>query len=198
MIETAVLLAWLGSPSEPGVTELLEALEARAVDLVQRETGRYFGTAVARTEYLQGDDSHVLRLRERPSAVTTVHYRTQVGDDWTAIAAADDDGWELRAPEDDTLPSMLLRKAGGVWSSCVEYKVAYSFGYIAGAEPGEIRQLVMDVVALKYNERGREGLRTESIGDYSYSIMADVMGRRDLLSVPGVADVLERWRGHYA
>lgn len=198
MISATDLAAWLGAPSEPsepGVTALLTALEVRAVDFIQRETGRYFGVAAARTEYLLGDDGNVLRLAEDPSAVTTVEYRTYVGESWTAIVSGDDDGWELRRSPDGVIGARLLRKSGSAWSSCYEYKVTYSFGYTADAEPGEIRQAVMDLVALKYQERGREGLKAEAIGDYSYSTLTDAYGRRGIAAVPGLAEVIARWRG---
>lgn len=195
MIAVADLLAWLGAPDEPGVTTLLTALEARAVDIVQQETERYFGASTTRTEYVRGDGTDVLRLRERPATVTTLEYRIYPGDAWTALAAAGSDGWELRLPASETAGSVLLRKAGLCWSSCYEFKATYTFGYTAGAEPGEIRQAVMDLVAFKFNERGREGLRSETIGDYSYTTLVDTMGKRDLLQVPGLMRTLSRWRG---
>lgn len=195
MIAVADLLDWLGNPNEPGVTALLTALEARAVDIVEQETERYFGASTTRTEYLKGDDTNVLRLRERPATVTSLEYRMYVGDAWTAIVGADADGWELRLPASETAGGVLLRKAGLCWSSCYEFKATYTFGYTAGAEPGEIRQAVIDLVSFKYNERGREGLRSETIGDYSYTTLVDTMGKRDLLQVPGLMRTLARWRG---
>lgn len=196
MIDVADLRAWLGDPSEPGINDLLTALEVRAVDIVEQETERYFGTAGARTEYVKGDGTNVLRLRERPAAVTTLEYRAYVGDTWTAIATGDSDGWELRLPLSESAGTVLLRKAGAVWSSCYEYKATYTFGYTAGAEPGEIRQAVMDLVAFLYNERGRAGLKSETVGDHSYSTMVDVSGQRSIVTaIPGLARTLARWRG---
>jgi hypothetical protein len=195
VIDVADLLAWLGNPSEPGVSDLLTALEARAVDIVQQETERYFGVSVAHTEYLCGDGTLSLTLDEAPTVITSVDERSVVGGDWTTIAAGDDDGFEIRAPVSDSGRAVLLRKGGETWRHGYEYRVVYPFGYTAGQEPGDIRQAVMDLVAFKYNERGREGLRSETIGDYSYTALADSMGKRDLLSVPGLMRTLARWRG---
>jgi hypothetical protein len=193
VIAVADLLDWLGNPS--GVSDLLTALEARAVDLVQQETERYFGTSTAHTEYLIGEGALKLRLNEAPTVITSVHERTSVGGDWTEITAGDDDGFEIRAPDSDAGRAILLRKGGLSWSYGHEYRVIYPFGYTAGAEPGEIRQAVIDLVAFKYHERGREGLRSETLGDYSYTTLVDAMGRRDLAAVPGLMRTLARWRG---
>ena len=195
MIDVAELKTWLGNPSEPGVTELLTALESQAVAVVQRETGRYFGAAVAHTDVVVGDGTGTLRLQERPSAITSVEERRRAGDAWTAIAEGADDGFELRTLADVPTPSMLLRKNGRTWKRGYEYRVVYTFGYTPGAEPGDIRLAVKQVVSLLYNERGREGLRGESIGDYSYSVMATAVGRRELASIPGLAETLADWRG---
>lgn len=198
MISVADLLDWLGNPSEEGVNDLLTALESRAVEMFEAETDRYFGTATARTEYLRGDGTNVLRLRENPSALTSIEYRSQVGDSWTAIADTDSDGWELRRPTGSDLsdPATVLRKAGYVWSCEYEYRVIYSFGYTAGAEPGDVRQAVMDIVAFFYQERGRQGLRGETIGDYSYSVLTESTGKRSMASaIPGLAVTIARWKG---
>jgi hypothetical protein len=82
-----------------------------------------------------------------------------------------------------------------VWRCGYEYRAIYPFGYTVGAEPGDIRLAVKQIVALFYNERGREGLRGETIGDYSYSILATAVGRRELTSVPGLAETIADWRG---
>lgn len=198
MIDVSDLHDWLGNPDEPRVTDLLTALELRAVDIVQTETGRYFGPSTARVEYLCGDGTNVLRLRESPSSVTTVEYRDNVGDAWTVITDTDVDGWELRPPptSDIAAPASLLRKAGYVWSRTREFRVTYPFGYTAGSEPGDIRQAVMDIVAFLYQERGRQGLRGETIGDHSYSIMAEATGVRSMItSLPAVGMTITRWRG---
>lgn len=197
MISVADLKAELGVPEDPGIDSVLTSLETRALDLLQRETGRHFGASQAFTEYLTGDNSVALQLPEDPSAITTVKYRTYVGESWTSILSSDDDGWELRRSSDRGITgARLLRKSSYVWTSGYEFEVVYSFGYTAGAEPGEIRTAVIKVVEFLYLERGRAGLRTESVGDlYSYSTMVDVAGKRDIITaIPGLEDVVNRWR----
>lgn len=196
MISVEDLLAWLGNPSESDVDTLLEALEERAVDFIQNETDRYFGADAEQTEYVVGDGSGKLYIRERPADITSVEYRTAPGEAWIAITEGASDGWELRLPRSETDGGYLLRKGGSVWTSDYEFRVIYDFGYTAGAEPGEIRQAVIDVVAFLYNERGREGLKSETIGDYSYSIMAEATGKRSILtSIPGLERIIQRWKG---
>jgi hypothetical protein len=185
---------WLGEPSEPGVDSLLVSLEERAVDLVESETERHFGGTETFEEHLEGDGTRTLYLNENPTSLASVEERQFVGDSWTAVTGGDSDGWELRAPKSPSGTARVLRKKGHVWTYGWEYRVTYDFGYSPGNEPPEIRQAVMDLVALKYHERGREGLRSASLGDHSYTTLADGMGRRDLMAVPGLERTLRRWR----
>lgn len=189
MIALADLKAWLGDPQGAGVDDLLTALEARAVDLVESETERYFGTSTTHTELLAGDATPRLWLNEAPSELTSIEERYRPGDAWTAIAEGDADGWELRQPKSASGVASVLRKNGHVWLWGHEYRVIYDFGYAAGNEPGEIRQAVLDLVALQFQDRGKQGFRSERIGDYSYTL-ADGAGHL----TPSVKRTLSRWR----
>lgn len=195
MIALAELKAWLSEPSEPGVDDILTALEPQAVIVVERETGRYFGASITHTEIVVGDGTGTLRLAERPNTITSVEERRRAGDTWTEIVETADDGFESRIPSAAPARTKLIRKNGRIWRSGWEYRVIYDFGYAAGAEPGDIRLAVKQVVALLYAERGREGLRTESVGDHSYSVLTNASGRRELASVPGLTETLADWRG---
>ncbi len=187
-------MAWMGNPDTPGASDLLVTLEARAVDIITSETERYFGASTVHSEIISGEGCDRIWLNEAPTAVTSVEERCGAGDDWTAIDGAGSDGWELRAPVSISGVTTLHRKNGLTWLFGHEYRVTYSFGYASGSEPAEIRQAVLDLVALKYNERGREGLRSETIGDYSWTALADSMGNRDLRAVPGWGSMVRRWR----
>lgn len=194
MIEIGDLKAWLGNPQGNGINALLTSLEARAVDILQKELDRYFGSEKTHTEIIEGDGTRRLWLNEAPSSLTSIEERYRPGDSWTAIAENDSDGWELRAPKSSAGVAAVHRKNGHTWRFGYEYRVVYTFGYAAGSEPPDVRQAVLDLVALKFAERGRAGLRSESIGDYSYTTLADSMGRRDLHSIPGWSEVRRRWR----
>lgn len=194
MIALSDLKAWLGNPTEAGVDDILTALEARAVDIVLAETERYFSTEATHTEILRGEGVRRLWLNENPSALTSVEERHRPGDSWTAIGENDSDGWELRQASAPSGTAAVHRKNGHVWAFGYEYRIIYDFGYASGSEPGEIRQAVLDLVALKFGERKRAGLRSETLGDYSYTTLADSMGHRDLRAIPGLSRTLRRWR----
>ncbi len=190
MIAIEELRSWLGNPDETGVTDLLEALEEMAVGLVQDETGRFFGAVETRTEYIIGDGTRDLHLNENPTAITSVGRRRLIGDSFETITEGDSDGFELRAPESDVGRAKLLRKAGLGWTDGYEHEVIYEFGYAVGAEPVRIRQAVMDLVALKYHSRGREGLQTWAAGGAAWK----QFDAHDILQVPGLARTLKAWR----
>ena len=190
MIAIGTLKKWLGDPDEPGVTALLTTLETMAAQLVEDETGRFFGAEETRTEYIIGDGTRDLHLAENPSAITSVGARRYIGDSFETITEANTDGFEIRAPRSDSGRARLLRKASLVWTDGFEHRVIYEFGYATNSEPERIRQAVMDLVALKYHGRGREGLKGFSAGGVAWT----QFDARDVLQVPGLARALGLWR----
>ena len=190
MIAIETLKAHLGNPDEEGVTAILTAFETAAVELVQDETGRYFGASVTRTEYIDGDGTDALYLAENATAITSVGQRRQTGESYTTITEGNSDGFEIRAPTSDSGRARLLRKGSIGWYNGYEHKVIYEFGYAALAEPDRIRQAVMDLVALKYHGRGREGLKTFAAGGVAWA----QFDARDILQVPGLDRTLGLWR----
>ena len=167
MIDLADLKAWLKVSGSTNNT-LLEELERRAVAFVESQTGVQFSFNNAYTTTVPGTGTAVLFLPRAPAgAITEVREIASIGETGTEIVEADDDGFVVRG-------SRLVRKRGSVWSSEYEYALTYPAGWAAGEEPGDIRQLVMDLVAAKWRQRGKEGTRSESISGYSYT-MADLM-----------------------
>ena len=193
MIAIDELRSWLGNPDEPGVTEILEDLEEMAVELVQDETGRFFGAEETRTEYIIGDGTRALHLNENPTAITSVGQRRIIGDSFQTITEGSSDGFELRAPESDVGRAKLLRKAGLGWSDGYEHRVIYEFGYASDDEPARIRQAVMDLVALKYHSRGREGLRNWAGGGVTWAQFTSITAQ-DVHQIPGLSRTLKMWR----
>lgn len=192
MIAIGELKSWLGNPDEPGVTTLLTVLETMAVEFVEDETGRYFRTLIAHTEFIIGDGTRELRLNEDATAITSVGRRRLIGDTFETITEGDTDGFEIRPPQNQ--PSgraTLLRKGALTWLDGYEHQVVYNFGYAAGSEPLRIRQAVKDLVALKFHGRGREGLASWSAAGVTWSQIFDT---EDVLAVAGLRRALDLWR----
>ena len=66
----------------------------------------------------------------------------------------------------------------------------YQFGYAALAEPKRIRQAVLDLVALKFHGRGREGLKGWAAGGVAWT----QFDAHDVLQVPGLTRTLGLWK----
>lgn len=189
MIDLATLKGWLGIPAEDTAHDaLLTDLEAMAVEWVERQTGRYFGPPEETVEILRGTGAPRLWLAEPPVSVAEVVEVIHPGGTETVI---DPDGYEIRTGGNE---GWLVRR-GGVWWPGYEYRVRYTRGYPAGQEPADIRQLVLDLVALRWSLRGKDGLQSESIGGYSYTRSAfHIADDGDLKSIPGALRTIQSWR----
>jgi hypothetical protein len=176
---------------------VLTDLEIRAVDFVSHETERFFGDdSTEHVELLRGTGRDALLLDEAPTAITAVEKRAYPGDPWVEIDEMASEGWELQAPREPSGSATLRRKGRALWEADEEYRVSYAFGYAAGEEPVEIRELVHDLVALSYRMRGKEGFQSEAIGngDYSYTVLSADSAPEDAQSI---ASRIRRWRVRY-
>ena len=201
MIALSDLKEWLGVTVSTYDT-MLTALEARAVAFVEKQTGRYFGAVEAIEWELRGDGSEKLWLPESPvktdgtaAAVAdlVVVYRGWPGDDETTLTHSDDDGFLLRSSQRGRFPRWWLhRKGGELWWCGYEYDVTTKRGYATSGEPGDIRQLVLDLCALKWNLRDKAGLESETVGGYSYT--RSDFDENDLTAIVGALATIEAWR----
>lgn len=174
MIPVEELIDVLDGATDADTAEIVE-LEQNAVAFVQTQTRRYFGPPKQTTEVVKGKGTSNLWLRhiaidEVPAdyyneVVVSVVERQYAGNDGTAIT-----DFQVRVEDGEV---RLVRLNGGVWTYGYEYTVTYWHGYPAGEEPGDIRQLVVDLVKSRWNMRELEGLRSESIGGYSYTRFED-------------------------
>lgn len=157
--------------------------EAAARAFVARYTGRYFGPPKVFTEILTGwgPDERDLWLSEAPllePAPVVVIEDVPAGAGTVLIRGC-----------------RLTRREG--WPTTPDgIVVTYTAGYLPGEEPEEIRDAVMDLVAIRYRRRGMEGLGGEQLGaEYSVSVPAShVFTGSDLRLVPGLETKLNFWR----
>jgi hypothetical protein len=169
MISSHLLIEWLNA--NPADAPLVMELEEQAVAYVQRATGRYFGPLGVVTEVLRGSGTGRLWLSESPlktgdpaGYVITVEEAYRPGDE-PALLDADD--YAVRA---SAFEGWLERRGGRTWRAGSEYHITYTRGYEEGGEPADIRRYVMAWVARQWSMRGKEGLQSEQIGGYSYTL----------------------------
>lgn len=145
MIALSVLRAHLHEPPTAD-NALIRQYEQAAVARMERETGRYFGAPVARTEYREATGQREIWLAETPTGTVSVT------SDGTVVPAAD-----------FTLRERRLRHTsrwGAPWTPA-DLVVSYEAGYTASgtaeeasvAAPDDIREAVLDLVTLYYVER---------------------------------------------
>lgn len=178
-------------PAAVGEDEtMLSEMITRAQAFIEVQTRRYFGLVSNVTEYLSGNGSRHLRLAEPvvpdeyDVAIDLVEERDYPGGTATEITDTE------YATRDGGNTSYLVRLGGYVWTTGKEYAVTYDRGYPTDEGPPDIEQLVIDLIALRLKFRGLEGMRSETIGGYSYTRFGD----GDLDSIDGAWTTIKAWR----
>lgn len=189
MISLSKLLRGLPASAAAEPPSTLEELIERAVAFLQSQTHRYFGPPRQLTEYLSGNNSRFLKLGERIiGTIATIEEREYPGATPTTLTLNTD--YAIRSGE---TTDYLIRLGNLTWCGTREYAVTYQQGYELDAGPGDIEQLIMDLIALRLSTRGKEGLSSEQIGGYSYSRSG--FTEADLAQLPGAIATIEQWRG---
>lgn len=153
MISSADLQAYLGGSFTAGDITILTDLEERAVALVERATGRYYGASGSYTYYPEGTGDLSVWIPDEITAVGSVSVRGAVGEDWTVLDSTD---YEQSGKE-------FLRADGLAWPEGRRLiKIVATRGYATDAEPGPIRQLVLDLVNWQF--RAGRKLTLEDVG----------------------------------
>lgn len=173
-------------------TVLLADMIERAVAFIQTQTRRYFGPITEFTDYRYGAGGRSLWLTDRVipdeyGEVMLLEERPYPGGTATPFLIAD---YAVRTGPEASDVSRLVRLGGYVWTDTYEYAVTYERGYNVDNGPPDITQLVIDLVALKLKLRGFEGMRSETIGGYSYTRF----GEGDLDAIDGARSLIKAWR----
>jgi hypothetical protein len=162
----------------------LEALEAKAAAWVEEQTGkRRFRVPAATVEYVEGKGTQRLILEGHAHGDQAVAVTERFMSGGTAKAFT---AFERRG-------DVLVRTDGQPWHYGAEYAVSFQDGYPDGEAPGDIQQLVVDLVQkMREVATGADGLLGETIGDYSYSVEPEGTVAGSLGD--GSLRTLNRWR----
>lgn len=128
----------------------LADLEATAVAVVERWTGKTYPASAERTQYVRGLGIDSIWLAHEPTLSDPI-----VAEDMTVTerSAPGGEGTVLTVAEDFVVRGTALVRVGGYWTAGYEYEVTYTSGYGPGAEPEDVRGAVRDMVALWYTNR---------------------------------------------
>lgn len=161
MVTLEQLKTWLNVTGTTQDVELAQLL-ARTIDFVQRELDWYFGAPRLTTEILNGTGVSNIYLRQFPvitSEMPLVVSGRHGLDPWEIVEA---ENYEVSA-------NGRFIIAPGLWPyGSRNVRVSYYEGFVE--TPGEIDQLILDLVSIKWRGRGlNPEMQSETIGDYSYT-----------------------------
>lgn len=165
-----------------GDTDLGSAFELmeNVLAWVSERTGRYFGEVMQFTETFRRPDGEYW-LREVPVVDDDHPLLIQVGSgsSWTDLAAADYEHYDRTIIYPATGAWGSTTSSCGCWPVSVTggglapsyVRVTYWAGYEVGRLPGDIEQLILELTAQRWQNRGSENLKSERIGDgYAYTL----------------------------
>jgi len=161
MISTDAAAAVLGAPAEDST--LLEGMIERATDTLERDLGFYLREPAARVVEMQGGAPMITLaddvLEPSEEAPIAIAYLTPA--------------WEW-----ETIPATQWRRDGRRFMHRVCFPPApirftYRSGWAVDTGPGHLRDLVLRLVALRYRDDGSDGIQSETLSDYSYTLKSD-------------------------
>lgn len=153
----------------------LESLMLRAIEAVERELDWYFGQPRAAEEILNGSGFSAMWLRQPPVNGLTAYSRTGPTHDWDEV---DSDDYEQ--------DGRGVWHANGIWFSGVRnWRFVYDEGFTV--PPGDVVQFTLDLIKAKWNEPAIQGIVSETLGRYSYTL-------GDLESTTGWPSVVANWK----
>jgi hypothetical protein len=167
---------------------VLSDLLAQAIETVEGECGRYFREPQEVEHVLVGygvRDSAL--LPDAPVAGDTITVTEQEYPGATPTALAEGVDYDVRV---NGRFACLARRDRGVWKRGWEYVVVYTRGFDFDALPRDVESVIVSMIARRYASIGSAGLRSETIGGYSYTRAGD--GGMD--EVEGLRELRDRWR----
>lgn len=200
MIPYADIKAWLDLPNDDDQVKI-EALETRVQAHLEGRLELYLGPPEDVVYLLNGTGTDRLWLPqpvavENPQTVPTFEKADGVGG-WDAVDAADVELDTIDADRGREQAVYALSHGTLIhWPrGRRNVRVTTRRGYETA--PGELVSLALGMISILYGGAGQEGMAAETIGDYSYRKTTGGDDFDDaILSIPGAASTISRWRRH--
>lgn len=188
IITLAELKTYLGIT---GTTEdsKLTTIVAATNTFVETYCNRAFEEAEYTEELYDGPGSSVLCLKNWPvSEVAEVIVEDTEVEERTEI---DGEGYYLDAEAGILHNNDLWNRGRGIIT------VTYTAGY--ETIPDDLKFAVLELASYFRNMSGKSGIRSESLGSYSYSLMNDLSSMGGELTIPSVVikNILDRYKSSY-
>ena len=137
---------------------------------------------VAPTVEIHDDGKPVLLLHDEPVGAVTIETRATLMAAWApaATAAFVVDGRRVYNVHHTWHPKPPQHRRALI-------RCTYDRGYAVDSGPAEFRGLVLDLVVLRWRARSHEGMQSETLGDYSYTV-------KDLEKAAEWPAICRRWR----
>ena len=166
MISTSAALAFLNAPA--GDADLVAGIVARATATLQRALGYYLGTPADRVAIRDGSEYGKPPVCE----IILIDDVIEPTDVAPIVLAYLDSDWEWQ-----TIATNLWRRDGrrfyhrsGFPCGKRAIRFTYRSGYEVDDGPGELIDLVLRMAQARYTDAGAEGIQSETLSDYSYTL----------------------------
>lgn len=176
--------------------ELIQTALDGAVGLIEAAVGRKLGAAEV-TELVNGTGRGTVYVSRTP--VTDVHeivLHRSTAADLSQIRRWQDLGAVAVPAIDDVAIDVaggLTRLDGGVWQTGNRnVQVRYTGGYTDETLPPALRLLILQATALYFRGRGKEGVKSESLSEVSYTLHTPAQD--EVLAIPGAQAIIDAHR----
>lgn len=168
--------------------DLLKNIINRSTDVVENYCGgRRFASTTHTNEEYDGNGRYYINLKHYPVTALTTYQRNYgtVGDtDWNSL-----EGDYIKLVSDTTDGPGQVYYIGGFLKGVRNYRFTYTAGY--STIPNDLEEACIILATYMYNARKSTGLKSETLGEYSYT---KETGIKDMIKDLGLDLILDQYR----
>ena len=166
----------------PIYDEKLTMIVNAMTDYIESRTGRRF-KSTAYTEYVNGDGSDALQMKQYPiTAITSVEENSNSDNssNWATLATTE------YFNIGNYLDAGIIKKTAGAFRGTANYRVTYTAGYTT--LPSDLKYACYMLASEAFNRSRSAGVKSESLGDHSITFESISMENDN------VEKVIQRYR----
>lgn len=165
----------------------------RATDMIETYCKRRFLSTAYTNEVYSAQSGSTLQLRNFPvTSLGSLEYSTSDFNN-THYDAVDTSLYALQTS--NGLDRGVVYLTGGFSTGINNWRATYTAGYALANVPNDLKEALIEIVSYLFNRRkATPGMKSETLGRYSYTLDSAMPGTSGLIEKLGIDTILDSYR----